>query len=61
MAIVGILSNIASLDAQNQLSITQNNLNNTLQQLSSGSRINSGSDDAALRHTGHGIRQRRSA
>jgi flagellin len=47
MAIIGILSNIASLDAQNQLSITQNNLNNTLEQLSSGSRINSGSDDAA--------------
>jgi flagellin len=47
VAIIGILSNIASLDAQNQLSITQNNLNNTLEQLSSGSRINSGSDDAA--------------
>lgn len=47
MAVIGILNNIASLDAQNQLSLTQNNLNNTLQQLSSGSRINSGSDDAA--------------
>lgn len=44
---ISILNNIASLEAQNQLSITQTNLNNTLEQLSSGSRINSGSDDAA--------------
>jgi flagellin len=44
---ISILNNIASLNAQNQLSITQSNLTNTLIQLSSGSRINSGSDDAA--------------
>src|SRR5579863_5108982 len=44
---VSILNNIASLQAQNQLSITQNNLTNTLNQLSTGSRINTGADDAA--------------
>jgi flagellin len=44
---IGILNNIASLAAENQLTITNNNLNNTLLQLSSGSRINSGADDAA--------------
>jgi flagellin len=42
-----ILNNIASLEAQNQLSNTQTNLQKTLFQLSSGSRINSGADDAA--------------
>ncbi|MBZ5697838.1 MAG: flagellin [Acidobacteriia bacterium] len=44
---ISILNNIASLAAQNQLAVTQNNLNKTLFQLSSGSRINSGADDAA--------------
>ncbi len=44
---ISILNNIASLTAQNQLSVTQSNLNKTLFQLSSGSRINSGADDAA--------------
>jgi flagellin len=44
---ISILNNIASLEAQNELSITQNNLQKTLFQLSSGSRINSGADDAA--------------
>ena len=44
---LSILNNIASLAAQNQLSITNNNLKNTLFQLSSGQRINSGADDAA--------------
>src|ERR1700730_11903863 len=44
---ISILNNIASLTAQNQLSQTQFNLNKTLGQLSSGSRINSGADDAA--------------
>lgn len=44
---IGILNNIASLSAENQLSITNSNLQNTLYQLSSGSRINSGADDAA--------------
>ena len=44
---ISILNNIASLSAQNQLASTQMNLNKTLFQLSSGSRINSGADDAA--------------
>ncbi|HUN60846.1 MAG TPA: flagellin [Candidatus Sulfotelmatobacter sp.] len=44
---ISLLNNIAALEAQNQLQNTQNNLQNTLYQLSSGSRINSGADDAA--------------
>src|SRR3984893_7520244 len=44
---ISILNNIASLTAQNQLNITQTNLQKTMFQLSSGSRINSGADDAA--------------
>ncbi len=44
---LGLLNNIASIYAQNNLNQTQNSLQNTLQQLSSGSRINSGADDAA--------------
>ncbi|HUB03248.1 MAG TPA: flagellin [Terriglobales bacterium] len=42
-----ILNNIASLAAENQLNTTNVNLNSTLEQLSSGSRINSGADDPA--------------
>jgi flagellin len=45
---ISILNNIPSLAAQNQLSITQANLQKTLEQLSSGSRINSGDDAAGL-------------
>jgi flagellin len=52
---ISILNNIASLNAQNQLSITQSNLTNTLVQLSSGSRINSGADDAAGLAIANGI------
>ena len=44
---ISILNNIPSLAAQNQLSITQAALSKTLAQLSSGSRINTGADDAA--------------
>jgi flagellin len=44
---LSVLNNISSIVAENQLDITQNNLQNTLTQLSSGSRINSGADDAA--------------
>jgi flagellin len=44
---LGILNNIPSLAAENQLTLTNNALQTTLQQLSSGSRINSGADDAA--------------
>lgn len=44
---LGVLNNISAIYAQNNLSNTQANLSKTLQQLSSGSRINSGADDAA--------------
>src|SRR5437667_12490176 len=44
---LSILNNPASLAAQNQLGITNSSLQATLFQLSSGSRINSGADDAA--------------
>lgn len=44
---LSVLNNISSIYAQNNLNSTQSNLSNVLQQLSSGSRINSGADDAA--------------
>ena len=44
---LSVLNNIASLAAQNQLTTTNANLQKALFQLSSGSRINSGADDAA--------------
>src|SRR6266576_2175738 len=44
---LSILNNIPSLAAQNQLAITGSNLQKTLFRLSSGSRINTGADDAA--------------
>jgi flagellin len=44
---LSILNNIAALYAENNINSTQANLQTTLQQLSSGSRINSGSDDPA--------------
>ncbi|MGA8729393.1 MAG: flagellin [Terracidiphilus sp.] len=44
---LGVLNNISAIMAQNNLSNTQASLSKTLQQLSSGSRINSGADDAA--------------
>jgi len=44
---LGILNNIPSLAAENELTLTSTALNQTLAQLSSGSRINSGADDPA--------------
>ncbi|HEU5341704.1 flagellin [Edaphobacter sp.] len=44
---LGILTNVAATYAENNLNQTQSSLQNVLQQLSSGSRINSGADDAA--------------
>ncbi len=44
---LGVLNNISAIYAQNNLNNTQLGLQKTLQQLSSGSRINSGADDAA--------------
>jgi len=44
---LSILNNIPSMMAENSLDLTQANLNKTLEELSSGSRINSGADDPA--------------
>lgn len=44
---ISLLNNITSLEAQNQLTQTNSSLQNTLVQLSSGSRLNSGADDPA--------------
>jgi flagellin len=44
---LGVLNNISAVYAENDLNQTQASLQTTLQQLSSGSRINSGADDAA--------------
>jgi flagellin len=44
---LSVLNNIPSLVAQDNLGVTNANLQNTLFQLSSGSRINSGADDPA--------------
>lgn len=44
---LGVLNNISAVYAENNLNQTQAGLQTTLQQLSSGSRINSGADDAA--------------
>lgn len=44
---ITVLNNISSLIAENAVSTTQSNLQNTLQQLSTGMRINSGADDPA--------------
>jgi flagellin len=44
---LSILNNISALQAENQLAITSAASAKSLQQLSSGSRINSGADDAA--------------
>src|SRR5690554_3702936 len=46
MAMV-INSNIMSLNAQNQLTKSQNDLNTSMERLASGKRINSAADDAA--------------
>jgi flagellin len=44
---LGVLNNLAATYAENNLNNTTNSLNTVLQQLSSGSKINSGADDAA--------------
>jgi len=51
-----ILNNISSLAALNNLAITQASLQKTLLQLSSGSRINTGADDAAGLAIADGLR-----
>jgi flagellin len=58
---MSILSNIPSLVAQNQLAVTNNNLEKVLFQLSSGSKINSGADDPAGLSIANGLQANISA
>src|SRR5580692_3415861 len=44
---LGVLNNLSAVYAENNLNNTNNSLQTVLEQLSSGSRINSGADDAA--------------
>jgi len=44
---LGVLNNLSAVYAENNLNNSNNSLSKTLQQLSSGSKINSGADDAA--------------
>jgi len=44
---LGVLNNLSAMYAESSLNNTNNSLTKTLQQLSSGSKINSGADDAA--------------
>jgi flagellin len=44
---LGVLNNLSAVYAENSLNNTNDSLSKTLQQLSSGSKINSGADDAA--------------
>jgi flagellin len=53
---LGVLNNISAIYAQSHLNQTQMSLQNTLTQLSSGSRINSGADDAAGLALADGLR-----
>ena len=46
-AMISVLTNVASLEAQRNLANTQNSLSQSIGRLSSGMRINSASDDAA--------------
>jgi len=52
---ISVLNNVSTLGAENALSTTSANLQNTLQQLSTGLKINTGSDDAAGLSIGAGL------
>jgi len=52
---MSVLNNINSMVAQNQLNQTSSNLSTVLQQLSSGSRLNSGADDPAGLEIANGL------
>jgi flagellin len=58
---LGILTNVAATYAENNLNQTQGSLQTVLQQLSSGSRINSGADDAAGLSVADGLRANEAA
>lgn len=58
---LGVLNNISAVYAENNLNQTQSSLQKTLQELSSGSRINSGADDAAGLSIANGLQANSSA
>jgi flagellin len=58
---LGILTNVAATYAENNLNQTQGSLQSVLQQLSSGSRINSGADDAAGLSVADGLKANEAA
>jgi flagellin len=58
---LGILTNVAATYAENNLNQTQGSLQTVLQQLSSGSRINSGADDAAGLSVADGLKANQAA
>lgn len=58
---LGVLNNISAIYAENNLNQTQNSLQTTLTQLSSGSRINSGADDAAGLAVANGLQANEAA
>jgi flagellin len=58
---LGVLNNTSAVYAENNLNQTQASLQTTLQQLSSGSRINSGADDAAGLSIADGLQANSSA
>lgn len=58
---LSILNSVSSLTAENALSSTQTNLQKTLTQLSTGLKINSGSDDAAGLSIANGLQANISA
>jgi flagellin len=56
MGAFSIVNNISALNAQNRLTVTEQNLRRTLTRLSSGLRINRASDDAAGLAIGSGLK-----
>ena len=52
---MSILNNISSLQTQNQMNTTSTSLQQVLQQLSTGSRLNSGADDPAALAIANGL------
>ncbi|MGD0481164.1 MAG: flagellin [Terracidiphilus sp.] len=58
---LGVLNNLSAVYAENNLNNTNSSLNTVLQQLSSGSKINSGADDAAGLSLVNGLQANQSA
>ncbi len=58
---LGVLNNVSATYAANNLNNTSNSLQGVLQQLSSGSRINSGADDAAGLSLANGLQANQTA